>query len=56
MPKLEKMSKKANKQTSPQSLMEGVGQLFALLMLLLRALAIGAICFFIYRYIEPLIH
>lgn len=36
--------------------MEGVGRLFALVMLLLRGLAIGAICFFIWRYVEPLIH
>lgn len=52
------MKRKAPKtqKSSPQTLMEGVGQLFALVMLLLRGLAIGAICYFIYRYIEPLIH
>lgn len=55
MTKLSRPPKKTKKETTPQSLMEGVGQLFALIMLLLRALAIGAICFFIYRYIEPLI-
>ena len=27
-----------------------------MMMLLLRALAIGVICYFIYRFIEPLLH
>ena len=51
------MRKKEDKsQTQPTSFAEGIGRLLAMIMLLLRALAIGVICYFLYRFIEPIIH
>lgn len=45
-----------NKADEPVNLAEGIGRLLAMMMLLLRALAIGVICYFLYRFIEPLLH
>ncbi len=43
------------KDEGPATLMEGIGKMFAIIMLLLRGLAIAVICYFLYVYIEPLI-
>lgn len=47
--------KKKKTSDSSTTLMEGVGRMFAVIMLLLRGLAILVICWFLYRYIEPLL-
>lgn len=47
--------KKKKTSDSPTTLMEGVGRMFAVIMLLLRGLAILVICWFLYRFIEPLL-
>lgn len=47
---------KQEKTNDPVSFAEGIGRLLAMIMLLLRALAIGVICYFLYRFIEPLLH
>lgn len=48
--------KKEDKADDPVTFAEGIGRLLAMIMLLLRALAIGVICYFLYRFIEPLLH
>lgn len=48
--------RKADKRDEPVTFAEGIGRLLAMIMLLLRALAIGVICYFLYRFIEPLLH
>ena len=53
--KLPMNDKKKKTSDSPTTLMEGVGRMFAVIMLLLRGLAILVICWFLYRYIEPLL-
>lgn len=50
------MSEKKDQKESPASFAEGIGRMLAMIMLLLRALAIGVICYFLYRFIEPLLH
>lgn len=52
----DKLGKEQNKSNEPMSFAEGIGRLLAMIMLLLRALAIGVICYFLYRFIEPLLH
>ena len=52
----DKIGKEQNKSNEPMSFAEGIGRLLAMIMLLLRALAIGVICYFLYRFIEPLLH
>lgn len=52
----EKNDKKEPETKEPMSFAEGIGRMLAMMMLLLRALAIGVICYFIYRLIEPLLH
>ena len=47
---------KSDKTNEPVSFAEGIGRLLAMIMLLLRALALGVICYFLYRFIEPLVH
>lgn len=48
--------RKESETNEPMSFAEGIGRMLAMIMLLLRALAIGVICYFIYRFIEPLLH
>lgn len=50
------MSEKKDPKNDPASFAEGIGRMLAMIMLLLRALAIGVICYFLYRFIEPLLH
>lgn len=54
------MSLKSNDNNSHKkeltSFAEGVGRMLAMIMLLLRALAIGVICYFLYCFVEPLLH
>ena len=52
----EKNDKKEPETKEPMSFAEVIGRMLAMMMLLLRALAIGVICYFIYRFIEPLLH
>ena len=50
------VKRKTDKQDEPGTLPEPYGRLLAMIMLLLRALAIGVICYFLYRFVEPLLH
>ena len=52
----EKKDEKKSKQDQPVSFADGIGRMLAMMMLLLRALAIGVICYFLYVFIEPLLH
>ena len=52
----DKIGKEQNKSNELMSFAEGIGRLLAMIMLLLRALANGVICYFLYRFIEPLLH
>ena len=53
---IEKDPKKKQDLKEPMSFAEGIGRMLAIIMLLLRALAIGVICYFLYRFIGPLLH
>lgn len=50
------VKRKRDKTDEPVTFAEGIGRLLAMIMLLLRALAIGVICYFLYRFVEPLLH
>ena len=50
------VKRKTDKQDEPVTFAEGIGRLLAMIMLLLRALPIGVICYFLYRFVEPLLH
>lgn len=52
----EKKHKEKSQQDQPVSFADGIGRMLAMMMLLLRALAIGVICYFLYVCIEPLLH
>lgn len=49
-----KQTKLKNKkdEASPETLMEGIGKMFAIIMLLLRGLAILVICYFLHYFIS----
>ena len=53
---IEKDHQKKPELKEPMSFAEGIGRMLAIIMLLLRALAIGVICYFLYQFIEPLLH
>ena len=52
----DKKEKEQTESNEPMSFAEGIGRLLAMMMLLLLALAIGVICYFLYRFIESLLH
>lgn len=45
-------SKDKKDSASPETLMEGIGKMFAIIMLLLRGLAILVICYFLHYFIS----
>ena len=45
-------SKSKKDEASPETLMEGIGKMFAIIMLLLRGMAILVICYFLHYFIS----